>query len=65
MGEIALSDIRLIYIAGMVSKLYYGLVCCCFMSQHHLKSYQDVYQLVTVHTHFIVLPHWDTGQTTL
>ena len=33
-----------------------------FTSKQHLTSYQDMYRLVTVHTHddFIVLPHWET-----
>ena len=36
-------------------------VCCCFTSWQHLRSHQDRYRLVIVHTHgdFIVLPHWD------
>ena len=37
-------------------------VCYCITPQEHLRSYQDWYRLVTVHTHgdFIVLPHCET-----
>ena len=33
-----------------------------FTSLQHLRSYQDWYRLVTLHTHvnFIVLPNWET-----
>ena len=33
-----------------------------FTSWQHLRSYQDGYWVVTVHTHgnFILLPHWDS-----
>ena len=43
---------------GIVHILSYLSVCCCFMSKHHLRSYQDGYQLVTVciYGDFIVLP---------
>ena len=36
--------------------------CWEFYVLQHLSSYQDGYQLETVHTHgdFIVLPHWKT-----
>ena len=38
------------------------LVCCCFTSQHNLRSYHDGYRFVAVRTHgdFIQIPHWDT-----
>ena len=37
-----------------------GLVgCLSFTSSQHLRSYQDLFRLVTVHD-FIVLPHWKT-----
>ena len=42
---------------------YIRLVSCwSFVSWQHGRSYQDWYQLVTVHIHgdFIVLPHWET-----
>ena len=34
----------------------------CLTSYQRLRSYQEGYQLVTLHTHgnFIVLPHWET-----
>ena len=40
----------------------YTHIVYCFMSQQHIKSYQDRYRFVAVHTHgdFIVLPHWET-----
>ena len=36
-------------------------VCCCFTSYQHLRSHQDGYLLMTMHTRddFIVLPHWE------
>ena len=39
-----------------------GWLVSSFISWQHLRSYQNGYWLVTVHTHgdFIVLPHWET-----
>ena len=38
------------------------LICCCFASQQHVRSYQDEYRHVIVRTQddFIVLSHWET-----
>ena len=38
--------------------LYIHICCLSFMSLQYLRSYQDGYQIVTVHScNFIVLPH--------
>ena len=46
--------------ARTVTRMFFRIVCCWFTSQQHLRSYQDKYRIVTVHTHgdFRVLHHW-------
>ena len=58
---IVLTDSSLLHWPDQMFKKNYSLTKK-FMSWQHLRSYQDRYRLVTVHTDgdFIVLPHWES-----